>query len=52
MYNEMLTRRESLGIEKSCVDKVRNKTYYSLNDLYAEAETVVEEINELESRLK
>lgn len=52
MYNEMLTRRATLGIEKGCVDKVRNKTYYSLNDLYAEAEIVVAEINELEEKLK
>ena len=52
MYNEMLTRRATLGIEKGCVDKIRNKTYYSLNDLYAEAEIVVAEINELEEKLK
>jgi hypothetical protein len=51
MYNEMLTRRASLGIEKSCVDKIRNKTYNTLNDLYLEAEIVVNEINELESKL-
>ena len=52
MYNEMLTRRASLSIEKGCIDRVRNKTYYSLNDLYLEAEIVVEEINELENQLK
>ncbi len=52
MYNEMLTRRASLGIEKGCIDKVRKKTYYTLNDLYIEAEIVVEEINQLEAQLK
>lgn len=52
MYNEMLTRRASLGIEKGCADKIRNKTYCTLNDLYLEAENVVEEINQLESQLK
>lgn len=51
MYNEMLTRREALNIEKACVDNTRNKTYYTLNDLYVEAEKVVEEINALENQL-
>ena len=44
----MLTRRQSLGIEKSCNDTVRGKIYLSLEDLYLEAEKVVKEINELE----
>ena len=51
MYNEMLTRRKALGIEKACDDKVRGKVYSTLGELYQEAEKVVEEINQLETQL-
>lgn len=48
-FNEMLTRRQSLNIDKPCIDKIRNKTYYTLAELYCEAEIVVNEINYLEN---
>jgi hypothetical protein len=48
----MLTRRQALGIEKACIDNIREKTYHSLEELYQEAELVVEEINKLEALLK
>jgi hypothetical protein len=51
MYSEMLTRRQALGIAKFCDDKVRGKVYSTLDELYQEAEKVVDEINQLETQL-
>jgi hypothetical protein len=51
MYSEMLTRRQALGIVKFCDDKVRGKVYFTLDELYQEAEKVVNEITELEMGL-
>lgn len=51
-YNEQLTRRIAMGIEFVVTDEERNKTYSTLNELYVEAEKVVEEIHYYENLLK
>ena len=51
-YNEMLTRRKTLGIEDTIVDEFRNKTYHNLIELYEEAEVVAKEIRELRKNVK
>ncbi len=52
LYNEQLTRRIAMGIEFVVTDEERNKTYSTLNELYIEAEKVVEEIHYYENLLK
>lgn len=51
-YNEMLTRRKTLGIEDTIVDEFRNKTYHNIIELYKEAEVVAGEIRELRKNVK
>ena len=46
-YEQMFTRRKTLGIEDTIVDEFRNKTYHNLIELYEEAEVVAKEIREL-----
>ena len=46
-YEQMFTRRKTLGIEDTIVDEFRNKTYHNLIELYEEAEVVAGEIREL-----
>ena len=48
-YNEMLSRRERLGITDEIIDDFRVKTYHNLNELDLEAEEVAREIRELKS---
>lgn len=51
-YNEKLIRRNYLSIECTINDENRKKVYNSLNDLYLEAEKVVEEIHYYEKLLE
>lgn len=46
-YNEMLARRQRLGIEDEIVDNFRGKVYHNINELDLEAEAVAKEIREL-----
>lgn len=52
MYEQMLIRRKTLGIEDEIFDKFRNKTYKSILQLYNEAEVVAGEIRVLKAKLK
>lgn len=52
MYEQMLIRRKTLGIEDEIFDKFRNKTYKSVLQLYNEAEVVAGEIRVLKEKLK
>lgn len=49
-YEQMLTRRKTLGIEDTIVDVFRNKTYHNIIELYTEAEVVAGEIRELREK--
>lgn len=51
-YEQMLRRRKELGIEDIIEDKVRNKTYKNLIELYTEAEEVARRISEIKNILK
>lgn len=46
-YEQMFTRRKTLGIEYTIIDEFRNKTYHNIIELYEEAELVAKEIREL-----
>lgn len=52
MYEQMLVRRKTLGIDDTIVDGFRNKTYNNLVDLYNEGEIVAGEIRVLKEKLK
>jgi hypothetical protein len=52
MYEQMLVRRKTLGIEDEIFDEFRNKTYKSVLQLYNEAEVVAGEIRVLKEKLK
>lgn len=49
-YEQMFTRRKTLGIEDTIADEFRNKTYHNLIELYEEAEVVASEIRELRNK--
>ena len=49
-YEQMLIRREKLGIEDIIEDEFRNKTYHNIIELYEEAEVVAGEIRELREK--
>lgn len=46
-YEQMFTRRKTLGMVDVIVDNFRNKTYHNIIELYEEAEVVAKEIREL-----
>lgn len=46
-YEQMLSRRQRLGIEDEIVDSFRGKVYHNINELDLEAEEVSKEIREL-----
>lgn len=48
-YEQMFTRRKTLGIADTIIDEFRGKTYHNLIELYEEAEIVAKEIRELRS---
>lgn len=52
MYEQMLIRRKTLGIDDEIIDELRNKTYKSVIQLYNEAEVVAGEIRVLKEKLK
>lgn len=50
-WNEMLTRWTAIGVQKTITDELRGKEYASLGDLYAEAEIVRKEIEDMENEV-
>ena len=56
MYEQMLVRRKTLGIEDVIEDEFRNRVgenaYHNLIELYEEAEVVAGEIRVLKEKLK